>query len=220
MPLVVFDLDGTLIDSKRDLAESTNEMLAAFDAEPIATDRVAMMVGEGARKLVERALEAAGVAAPIDEALDAFRRIYDRRLLEHTRPYDGIPEAVRRLRERADLAVLTNKPTKPTERLLDAFGLSESFRQVIGGDTAFARKPDPAGLRAIMREADADAGVTWLVGDSMIDVETARRAGCRMCVALYGFGQARGELVLDGTELLAREPADIPKLIATAGGVS
>jgi phosphoglycolate phosphatase len=223
MSLVVFDLDGTLIDSKRDLADSTNEMLAAFGAEPIATDRVAMMVGEGARKLVERALEAAGIApaiAPIDDALEAFRRIYDRRLLEHTRPYDGIPEAVRHLRERADLAVLTNKPTKPTERLLDAFGLSGSFRQVIGGDTAFARKPDPAGLRAIMREADADAGVTWLVGDSMIDVETARRAGCRMCVALYGFGQARGELVLDGTELLAREPADIPKLIAPAGGVS
>ncbi len=107
------------------------------------------------------------------------------------------------------LAVLTNKPAEPTRRLLEAFDLARHFRWVIGGDSEWPRKPDPGGLRALMQECGAQPDSTWLVGDSMIDVETARRAGTRMCVVLYGFGHLRGELVLDGSESVARTPGDI-----------
>jgi phosphoglycolate phosphatase len=213
MSLIVFDLDGTLIDSRLDLAESTNEMLASYGAAALPVDQVAMMVGEGARKLVERALAAVGLDSAEPDALDRFRAIYDRRLLVHTRPYDGIPDVVRRLSAAHRLAVLTNKPDAPTRRLLDVFELAPHFQRVIGGDSRLPRKPDPAGLQALMDEYGASPATTWLVGDSMIDVETARRAGTRMCVALYGFGQLRGELVLNGSETLVRTPAEITSSI-------
>jgi len=211
--LVVFDLDGTLIDSRRDLAESTNEMLATYGAPPLPIDRVAMMVGEGAKKLVQAALAAVGLDPQEPDALARFREIYDRRLLLHTRPYDGIGDVLRELASARRLAVLTNKPDAPTNRLLAAFDLTKYFRVVIGGDASWPRKPDPAGLDAIMRDEDATAASTWLVGDSMIDVETARNAGTRVCVALYGFGQARGELVLRPGEATARTPRDVLQIV-------
>jgi phosphoglycolate phosphatase len=217
MSLIVFDLDGTLIDSRLDLAESTNEMLSGYGARPLPVDAVAAMVGEGARVLVARALGAAGLDPDEPDALRRFREIYDRRLLIHTRPYDGIEEVVSQMAERHPLAVLTNKPEAPSRRLLDVFGLARHFRRVIGGDSGPARKPDPAGLHVLMGEFGAMPAATWLVGDSMIDVETARRAGVRMCVALYGFGQLRGELVLDGSEATVRVAPEIPAALATAG---
>ena len=212
MSLIVFDLDGTLVDSRLDLAESTNEVLASYGASPLKVDTVAAMVGEGAKVLVMRALAAAGLAgtADEDEALQRFRDIYDRRLLIHTRPYPGIDECIRALASTERLAVLTNKPEAPSRRLLEAFGLADYFPRVIGGDSGFARKPEPAGLAWLMRDAGTTPSTTWLVGDSMIDVETSRRAGVRMCVALYGFGQMRGELVLDGSEQTIATAAEIP----------
>lgn len=214
MTLVVFDLDGTLIDSRQDLAESTNEMLSTYGARPLAVDRVAMMVGEGARKLVECALAAAGLDPAEPDALPRFREIYDRRLFIHTRPYDGVPEMLELAGRHAPMAVLTNKPDAPTRRLLEAFGLLKHFGRVIGGDSEIPRKPDPAGLQALMKDHNAAPEATWLVGDSMIDVETSRRAGTRMCVALYGFGQLRGELVLDGTESVVHAPSEIAAVIS------
>ena len=214
MSFVVFDLDGTLIDSRLDLAESTNELLGTYGAPALPVDRVAMMVGEGARKLVERALAAAGLDPAEPDALPRFLEIYGRRLLVHTRPYDGIPNAIARLSASHTLAVLTNKPGEPSRRLLDAFGLTPHFRRIVGGDSEFPRKPDPAGLRALMDEQGASASDTWFVGDSMIDVETARRAGVRLCVVLYGFGQLRGELVLDESETTARTPGDIVNVVS------
>ena len=216
MSLIVFDLDGTLIDSRRDLAESTNEMLATYGAAPLPIDDVARLVGEGAKVLVERALAATGRDPREPDALARFREIYDRRLLVHTRPYPRIPDVVRELAEGNVLAVLTNKPEVPSRRLLEAFDLDRHFRYVTGGDSGAARKPDPAGLEALMRDCGASPGRTWLVGDSMIDVETGRRAGVRICVALYGFGQLRGELELTGDEVTVNSPSEIPSAIARA----
>ena len=181
---------------------------------PLPIDDVTMMVGEGAKKLVERALAASGLNPAEPDALARFRRIYDRRLLLHTRPYDGVVEMIAAVRTLGPLAVLTNKPDEPTRRLLDAFDLSSSFRRVIGGDSPYARKPDPAGLQALMTQFGATPETTWLVGDSMIDVETARRAGTRSCVVLYGFGQERGELVLDGRETRAQTAADVTRILS------
>src|SRR5262245_35429440 len=211
--LVIFDLDGTLIDSRRDLAESTNEMLASYGAPPLPIDDVAAMVGEGAKVLVERALAAAGLNPGAPEALDRFRAIYDRRLFEHTRPYPGIVDVVRAAAARAALAVLSNKPEAPSRRLLDGFDLSASFRWVVGGDGPFPRKPDPAAVAFLRTEADASAGRTLLVGDSTIDVETARRAGVRLCVARYGFGRLDAQAIAVGTEVAAT-PADVGVAIA------
>ena len=210
--LIVFDLDGTLVDSQRDLAESTNEMLEAYGGQALPIDAVAAMVGEGARLLVARALSAAGLHPDLDEALARFRTIYDRRLLLHTRPYPGVPDMVRDLATRARLSVLTNKPEAPARRLLEAFDLAPYFAHGVGGDSGSARKPDPAGLLNLIASGQSDSSSTIFVGDSMIDVETGRRGEVRMCVALYGFGALRGDLTLGGDELLAEQPSDIVRV--------
>ena len=215
MPLIVFDLDGTLIDSRLDLAESTNEMLESYGGRALPLDAVAGMVGEGARLLVVRALTAAGLEPDVDDALARFRAIYDRRLLLHTRPYPGVPEMMRDLAGHARLGVLTNKPEAPARRLLDAFELTRHVAGVIGGDSGFARKPDPAGLQHLIDAGQGDASATIFVGDSMIDVETARAAGVRMSVVLYGFGGLRGDLVLTPSEATA---PDVPALEAAIDG--
>jgi phosphoglycolate phosphatase len=211
--LILFDLDGTIVDSRLDLANSTNEMLRSYGASELPTDEVASFVGEGARVLVQRALTAAGLAEDASEALDRFRDIYDRRLLEHTRPYEGIDAVIHDAAERAALGILTNKPEAPSRRLLEAFGLSSSFRWVIGGDSGFPRKPDPASIRHLMQSAGVDEARTLFVGDSMIDVETARRAGVKVCVAGYGFGYLRGELQLRPDEPLVRQPPELSSVI-------
>jgi phosphoglycolate phosphatase len=203
--LIVFDLDGTLIDSRLDLANSANEMLATYGAAPRPVDDIAGMVGEGARVLVEHALEAAGLDRHEPEAFARFLAIYSRRLLEHTRLYDGIADVVAAAAARASLAVLTNKPIVPSRRILDALGIGDRFRWVIGGDQRFARKPDPAGLLYLIHQAGASAGSTLVVGDSMIDVETARRAGVRICVVMHGFGRTRGNLRLSDHDLRAED---------------
>jgi phosphoglycolate phosphatase len=213
--VIVFDLDGTLIDSQRDLADSTNEMLESYGGLALPLDAVAGMVGEGARRLVARALTAAALDPDVDEALGRFRAIYDRRLLLHTRPYPGVPEMMRDLAGQARLGVLTNKPEAPARRLLDAFDLARYVTAIVGGDSGFARKPDPAGLRHLIGSGPGGADAALFVGDSIIDVETARRAGVRMCVALYGFGALRGDLTLAGDELLAEQPADVRRLALT-----
>jgi len=211
--LVVFDLDGTLVDSVRDLADSTNDVVTSYGAEALPGEAVAAMVGEGARKLVERALEARSLAVPIDEALARFREIYDRRLLVHTRPYAGIVDGVGELSAAATLAVLTNKPEAPARRILEAFGLAGRFAGILGGDGRFARKPDPEGLRHLMRESSASPGETLLVGDSAIDVETARRAGVGLCLARYGFGWARGGIDLIEGDVVVDDPRDLVRAV-------
>ena len=185
--LIAFDLDGTLIDSRRDLADSANQLLGELGAAPLPVDAIGRMVGEGARVLVQRALTAAGLSETAD-AVPRFLAIYDTRLLNHTGLYDGVAEAVRLAHAHAHVAVLTNKPTRPSERILDALGIRDLFEEVIGGDNALGRKPDPAGLLGLMSRSGAHAARTLMVGDSAIDHETARRASVRCCLTAYGYG--------------------------------
>ena len=154
--LIVFDLDGTLIDSRRDLADATNAVIVEYGGTPLAVDDVTSMVGEGAAVLVRRALKAAGLGREdARRALDRFLEHYDARLTAHTRPYAGIPGALDTLRDQGRiLAVLTNKPERPTRRILDALDLAARFSDVVGGDTSAGRKPDPAGLLQIMNHPD------------------------------------------------------------------
>jgi phosphoglycolate phosphatase len=206
--LVVFDLDGTLVDSGRDLTTGINRMLGWCGAQPLSEDAVVGMVGDGASVLVRRALEAAGVDPGYPGAYERFLEAYDDCLLECTRPYDGIPEVLAQLAGRR-LAVLTNKPTGATTRILEALELRRFFGSVIGADTPHGRKPDPAGLLHLVSEAGATPAATLLVGDSPIDLETARRAGTRICLARYGFGFRFEEGDFRGDELFIEKPVDL-----------
>lgn len=188
--LIVFDLDGTLIDSRRDLADSANELIRELGGEPLTETAIGSMVGEGAAMLVRRALAAADLEQA-QAALPRFLEIYDGRLLNHTRAYDGIARAVRAARlAHVRSAVLTNKPARPTERILTGLGLRDLFDEVIGGDGPHPRKPDPASLLELMERTMVRSADTLIVGDSRIDHETARRASARCCLATYGFGYA------------------------------
>jgi phosphoglycolate phosphatase len=187
--LVVFDLDGTLVDSRRDIAESANATLASFGAPPLPEEAIGRMVGDGAPTLVARAFAATGAEKPPD-ALDRFLSIYHSRLLTHTRPYDGMVEVLADLAPRMPLAVLTNKPLEATRAILDGLDLTRYFpaARILGGDGLFPRKPDPAGLQHLMATCGASAPETVLVGDSVVDWRTTLAAATRACLARYGFG--------------------------------
>jgi len=187
--LFVFDLDGTLVDSLRDITDAANALLVSCGAEPIAEDAIGAMVGDGAAQLIARAFHARGLERPPD-ALERYLACYDALLLNHTRPYDGIADVLEALDGRAALAVLTNKPLAPTRRILDGLDLARHFPAdaVIGGDGPFPRKPDPAALRHLVARAQATPASTLMIGDSAIDWRTARAAGTRVCLARYGFG--------------------------------
>jgi phosphoglycolate phosphatase len=187
--LIVFDLDGTLVDSRRDIAESANALLETCGARPLPEETIGRMVGDGAATLVARAFAAAGIERPTD-ALDRFLAIYDGRLLTHTRPYPQMPEVLETLGARTPLAVLTNKPLRATRSILAGLGLARHFADeaIVGGDGPFARKPDPAGLRHLVSRAGASPSATLLVGDSIVDWRAARNASTDLCLARYGFG--------------------------------
>lgn len=213
--LIVFDLDGTLIDSRRDLADAANALIVERGGHPLPVDAIGRMVGEGAAVLVARALTAAGL--PVEAAgLPRFLELYDERLLDTTRPYPGIGEALDALAAFATLAVLTNKPLAPTRRLLDAFGFSALVAATIGGDSEFPRKPDPASLNYLMAAFGASPHSTVMVGDSWVDYRTARAAGTAVCLARYGFGYEGVQVAeLRGDEALADHPSDLPAVIGT-----
>lgn len=188
---MAFDLDGTLVDSRRDIADAANELLVSCGEHPLDEATVGRMVGDGAATLVARVFRAAARQPPAD-ALARFLAYYGTRLTAHTRPYPGIPDALRELSARYTLAVLTNKPLDATRLMLDTLGLAPHFppHLVIGGDGPYPRKPDPAGLIALAAAVGTQPERVCLVGDSMVDLATARAAGAACCLAAYGFGFA------------------------------
>ena len=213
MRLVVFDLDGTLIDSRQDLADAANALIVEHGGTPLPVATVTGMVGEGAALLVRRALTTAGLDVDLESALPRFLEHYDERLLAHTDLYPGTREAIERIAGKTTVAVLTNKPQRPTERILEGLGIARFFTHVIGGDTRFGRKPDPAGLLHLAAVSDASPESTVLVGDSAIDLRTARAAGVRICLTRYGFGFPLAARELAGDETIADHPADLLDLV-------
>jgi phosphoglycolate phosphatase len=212
--LYVFDLDGTLVDSRRDLANSANELLVECGAPPLSEEHVGRLVGDGAATLVARAFAASGISQPAD-ALVRFLAIYDRRLLDYTRPYRGVPEVLDALGARAHLAVLTNKPIDSTRRILDALDLARHFDRaaVLGGDGPLPRKPDPVGLRHLAAAAGTPIASTLLIGDSSVDLRTGRAAGTAVCLARYGFGfDSIDERDLTPEERVIRTPQELLEL--------
>jgi phosphoglycolate phosphatase len=187
--IIVFDLDGTLIDSARDISDSVSEMVQSYGGPPLAASEVVNMVGDGAPALVMRALRQAGIKPPAEEALTRYMQIYDRRLMNHTSPYDGIVESLGVVLERGPLAVLTNKPLGPSIGILEALGLRGFFTRIIGGDGEYGRKPDPAGLLALQALAPGEQMV--MIGDSPADWHAADAAKVPFVFARYGFGAVK-----------------------------
>jgi len=187
--LIVFDLDGTLVDSRRDIADAANALLESCGAARLPEDRIGRMVGDGAATLVARAFEASGIELPRD-ALDRYLVLYEQRWVANTKPYPGMIDTLEALMPRARLAVLTNKPRRATLAILGDLDLARFFpdQLVVGGDGPFPRKPDPAGLRSLQDKTSCNGTSTLFVGDSVIDFRTARAAHTPICVARYGFG--------------------------------
>jgi phosphoglycolate phosphatase len=187
--LIVFDLDGTLVDSRRDITDAANALLVSYGVEPLSEERIGAMVGDGAATLVARAFKATGLTPPAD-VLQRYLALYDGCLLNHTHLYDGMAEVIETLAGRGAVAVLTNKPIAPTRRILEALGVARHFSAdaVLGGDGPFPRKPDPSALLHLIARAGATPASTLMVGDSAIDWRTARAARTQVCLARYGFG--------------------------------
>jgi len=184
---LVFDLDGTLIDSRRDITTAVNRMRSGYGLPPIPLEAVVTMVGEGARLLVERALGPGFPPEGIDEALVRYHGHYGEVCLDETRPYPGVVEMLAALAARYPMALLSNKGEGFSRRILDGLDLSRFFQEVLGGDSLPTRKPDPAGLHVLAERLGFPVQQLMLVGDTWIDAETAHNAGCAFALVEWGF---------------------------------
>jgi phosphoglycolate phosphatase len=188
MDLLIFDLDGTLIDSRLDLAQAVNATRRHMGKEPLSNERVYSYVGNGAPVLIRRAMGEAATEAELQEALEFFLEYYGAHDMDFTRLYPGVQESLDRLKAAGKrMAVLTNKPVRMSRHIVEGLGVAGHFFQVYGGNSFEFKKPNPIGAEALMKEAGADRASTLMVGDSSVDVQTARNAGIPCCGVTYGF---------------------------------
>jgi phosphoglycolate phosphatase len=215
--LLVFDLDGTLIDSGADLCASVNAMLHHFGRPPLPQAVISTYIGDGAARLVGRSLGEPEDPALLDSALTYFLDYYREHKLDHTYVYPGVFAALDSLRfepggaPRA-MACLTNKPIGPSLAICEALGLSPYFFRTYGGNSFITKKPDPEGLVALMREAGVTAQETLMIGDSDVDILTARNAGTWSMGCSYGLSPHTLEIV--PPDCLVETPADWPLALA------
>jgi len=213
---VVFDLDGTLIDSRLDLVHSVNAALRHIGRPELPDDVIASYVGDGAPILIQRALGGEATdEALIRKGLQFFLSYYREHELDHTTVYEGIEDALARIQQSSNgaprkMAVLTNKPVNPSRAIVEALGLGQFFTQVYGGNSFATKKPDAEGVRKLLEENDAQPDRTAIVGDSHVDVRTGRNAGLWTVGVTYGFaphtlGDEPPDVLVDN----ARELADV-----------
>ncbi|HZS72319.1 MAG TPA: HAD-IA family hydrolase [Candidatus Acidoferrum sp.] len=183
---LIFDLDGTLIDSKRDLVLSVNAMLRELGRPELPERIISGYIGRGAPQLVASSLGGGASEEEVQRGLKFFLEYYEDHKLDHTSVYPGVEDALARISR--PMAVLTNKPYRVSGRILDALGLSKYFRVVYGGNSFATKKPDPLGARTILRELNTKPNDALFVGDSEVDVQTARNAGMFAAAVNYGFG--------------------------------
>ena len=209
MDLLVFDLDGTLIDSKMDLALSVNATRAHMGRGPLDVGLISTYVGNGAPVLIRRALGNQATEAQVEDALEFFLEHYREHKLDFTRLYPGVSESLDRLRAAGKrLAVLTNKPVAVSRAIVDGLGVGLHFFRVYGGNSFEFKKPHPVGMETLMSEAGVDPSRAMMVGDSSVDIQTARNAGVRSCGVTYGFApeslrDPAPDLLVDRMEELA-----------------
>jgi phosphoglycolate phosphatase len=206
--LVVFDLDGTLVDSSADLAAALNATLDRLrpGTKALSVAAVKSMIGDGAQALIARGLRAAGLPVAPPDVLPVFLDCYRGRLLDQTRLYPGVEEALAALAPR-HLAVLTNKPGDFSRTILEGLGVARFFRRIYGGGDLPAKKPDPVGLLRLLAETGTVPADAVMVGDSAIDVRTGRAAGVRTIGVRYGFDPEG--LLREAPDLLVDDPREL-----------
>jgi len=188
MDLIIFDLDGTLIDSKLDLAQSVNAARRYLGREPIDNHIVYSYVGNGAPILMRRAMGPETSEADVEKALAYFLNYYREHMLDYTTLYPGVREGLDRIRDAGlKMAVLTNKPVRFSQAIVDGLGLGGHFFRVYGGNSFEQKKPHPIGIEKLRDEAGIEAERTLMVGDSAVDILTARNAGVLSCGVTWGF---------------------------------
>jgi len=218
---VIFDLDGTLFDTRGDIARAVNAGLAAHGLPTAEKELIVSFVGNGVGRLVDRTLEAVGgdpaLAPRVAQSLVDFYLLHP---VDQTRPYPGV-EAVLEALSDVPLAVASNKPTALCQMIVDHFGLTPRFREVLGGDWGGPRKPDPAVLLELARRLDRPASAGIMVGDSVMDLRAGQAASMRTVAALYGFRPA-AELLAAGPDASVSLAADlavaVPELLAQNSG--
>jgi phosphoglycolate phosphatase len=214
--LLVFDLDGTLIDSRLDLIHSVNAMLQHIDRPELEGDLIASYVGDGAPALVRRAVGDTDDEALFRRALEYFLGYYRLHKLDHTTVYEGIAETLASVANstngvRRQMAVLSNKPVNPSRDIVQALGLGDFFMRVYGGNSFTTKKPDPLGVRTILQESGVVADETLMIGDSSVDVLTGRNAGLWTCGVTYGFAPHSLEEV--PPDVLIETPRELAELL-------
>jgi phosphoglycolate phosphatase len=219
--LLVFDLDGTLIDSRLDLIHSVNAMLRHMGRPELDGDVIASYVGDGAPALVRRALDNTDDEAELRAALEYFLGYYRVHKLDHTTVYEGIPELLAGLANlpnrvnwngvQRQMGVLSNKPVNPSRDIVRALGLAHFFVSVYGGNSFTTKKPDPLGVRTILEETNVAADEALIIGDSSVDVLTGQNAGLWTCGVTYGFAPHTLEEV--PPDVLVDSPRELEELL-------
>jgi phosphoglycolate phosphatase len=188
LDLFIFDLDGTLIDSKLDLAHAVNATRAHLNLPPLEHELIFSYVGNGAPVLIRRVLGSEASEELVNQALEYFLAYYREHMLDYTVLYPGVRETLEKLDNgERRLAVLTNKPVRISAAILDGLNVGQHFFRVYGGNSFEQKKPDPIGIETLLREAGARKERTLMVGDSAVDIQTARNAGIPCCGVTYGF---------------------------------
>ena len=215
--LLIFDLDGTLIDSRNDLANSVNGMLRHFGRKELPLEVIATYIGDGAPMLVRRALGDPTDEHFLNEALGFFLSYYREHKLDSTTVYPGIAEALTALAgngdARREMAVLSNKPVNPSRAIVEALGLGPFFAQVYGGNSFPTKKPDPMGALQLLQEFHVNAEEALMIGDSSNDVLTGRNCGMWTCGCTYGF--APQTLLQPTPDVLVDNPQELPMIFGT-----
>jgi len=187
--VLIFDLDGTLIDSRCDLAKGINLMRRHYGLGPLRVETVASFVGEGIRNLVSRSLQDAPFAVDLEEAVRLDSEYYRQHIHDETTLFPGVREGLDRLaRAGHALALLSNKPGAASREILRHFEIETLFVSIIGGDSGIPLKPEPAAVFAILRAVGGERADTWMVGDNHTDIATAHRAGIHSIFVTYGMG--------------------------------
>jgi phosphoglycolate phosphatase len=215
---LLFDLDGTLVDSRADLTKSVNLMLAELQRAPLPAGQVLTYIGEGVRLLVERSLRATAEVAPttleLDHAVEVFRRHYRVHLLDQTYIYPEVEATLARLAH-LPLAIVTNKPYDFTLALLDGIGLRAQFKVILGGDSLPERKPSPLMLLEAARRCGVEPAQCLMIGDSRVDVAAGQAAGMKTCGYVAGF-RGRTELVEAGVDFVIERFSELCMLVECA----
>ena len=185
-PVLIFDLDGTLVDSKEDLAASVNHVRARYHLPELTMQDISGLIGGGAQDLIRKALGPEVPESELDPALRLFLTYYRAHMLDRTVLYPGVRETLDRLQD-FRLAVLTNKPVHFSCSMLDGLGIYRYFAAVYGGNSFHSKKPNPVGIHQILSDTRGHREKTWMIGDSSVDVLTGRNAGVRTCGVTYGY---------------------------------